>query len=189
MSIQQFERFVRQSIAAKDSVAVDWSARRQEWLGFLDHLYQLVEEYLAPYTEADEVKITYSDVQLTEEMIGTYPARAATLFIGEHQVRLQPVGTNLIAARGRVDMIGAYGTVKLMLVPQAATAPEIQVMVSPPGVGASRGPGEDWRANAASLSWAWKIATAPPRIRYLPLERESFLDALMEVANADVETV
>lgn len=187
MTIKQFDQFVRQSIAGKDSGTVDWAARREAWLEFLDQLYQLVQGFLEPYIDAGQVNMTYADVVLTEEQIGTYIARSATLFIGNHQVRLQPVGTNLIAARGRVDMVGTYGKVKLVLVPQSASAPEIQVTIgSPRAEGACLG--ENQQGDAASPCLAWKIATPPPRIRYLPLEKESFLDALMEVANADVET-
>ena len=32
--------------------------------------------------------------------------------------------------------------------------------------------------------WAWKISTRPPNIKYIELEEESFLSAIMEVANA-----
>jgi len=35
--------------------------------------------------------------------------------------------------------------------------------------------------------WVWKIATSPPAIRYLLLDEESFMDAVIEVTNADSE--
>jgi len=37
---------------------------------------------------------------------------------------------------------------------------------------------------ADGIEWAWKIATPPPRIKYIEVNAESFFDALMEVINA-----
>jgi hypothetical protein len=31
------------------------------------------------------------------------------------------------------------------------------------------------------IEWDWKIATPPPRIQYINLEQDTFLEALMEV--------
>jgi hypothetical protein len=34
---------------------------------------------------------------------------------------------------------------------------------------------------AKIIEWDWKIATRPPRIQYINLEQDTFLNALMEV--------
>ena len=73
------------------------------------------------------VSINYVDKEINEEYIGIYNARKMILRIADEQVVLDPVGTLLIGAAGRVDMTGKNGQVKLVLVPASATGSQIRV--------------------------------------------------------------
>ena len=150
---------------------VDWAKRKDEWLEYLGEFYEQVEEFLSEYVASGDVITEYEDKYINEELVGRYPAQSLHLRIRGRDVILDPVGTNLIGARGRVDMAGPAGTVRFVLIGWD----DIRVRVRPE-TGAE--------AEKKMPEWMWKIATPPPGIKYLDLNAESFLDALMEVINA-----
>ena len=176
----EFDTFVRlQQPVLEEGEAVDWAKERDEWVSHLKELYDQIESFLAKYIEIGEIKRSYSDITLNEENIGSYTARQMILKIGRQEIRLTPVGTLLIGAKGRVDVEGPAGRTRFLLVNSEASRPTIKVTVS---IG---GKPEPPAAEAApkEIKWAWKIATSPPTIRYIELTPESLFRALMEVAN------
>jgi hypothetical protein len=99
----------------------------------------------------------------------------------DKDVVLDPVGTNLIGAKGRVDMIGDAGASQIR--------PGRQKAGRGPGVSVAIKTQDEQRQveeekEPDDVEWAWKIATPPPRIKYIEVNAESFFDALMEVINA-----
>ena len=75
-----------------------------------------------------------------------------------------------------MDLIGANGKVKFVLVDKTSSRPRIKVTV---WVSGDKPPEE--AEEKKEIEWGWKIATPPPRIQYIDLEQDTFLDALMEV--------
>lgn len=173
-----FDGFVAsQTIQTKES-EIDWDKHRDEWLSKLEEFYILVENFLHEYIEKQQIQLVYNSKKIIEEHIGSYDAKTAYIVIGRNKIYLEPIGTNLIAAKGRVDMNGPSGKVKFVLVDKDASAPNAFVHIWIEG---EEPPSEQPRKDI--VEWAWKIGTPPPRIRYIELTQESFFDALMEVAN------
>jgi hypothetical protein len=103
--------------------------------------------------------------------------------IGRQYVQLEPVGTLLIGSKGRVDIVGTAGRAQILLVNEKAksVADLIKVTVTsgskkdmPPPPPASAGP----------ISWAWKIVSQGARREFVEVNKESFFELLMEIANA-----
>jgi hypothetical protein len=187
-----FDTFVkRQQPVLEEGEPVDWAEERDEWLSHLKELYDQIEFFLAKYIKIGEIKCSYRDIALNEENIGSYNARQMVLKIGRQEIKLTPVGTLLIGAKGRVDVEGPAGGTRFLLVNSEASRPTIKVTVneaSPPGSKKTvnyRGKPKPLAAEAApkKIKWAWKIATSPPTIQYIELTPESLFQALMEVAN------
>ena len=107
-------------IAAKKKIEktkeIDWGKKKDNWLEKLNKLYEDIESWLNDL-EQDVVSIEYVDKDINEEHIGMYTAKKMTLRIADEQVVLDPVGTLLIGAAGRVDMIGKNGKVKFVVLP------------------------------------------------------------------------
>jgi lysyl-tRNA synthetase class II len=168
-------------IAAKDKIdktkEIDWTKKKDDWLEKLNKLYADIESWLNDF-EKDVISIKYIDKEINEEHIGMYSARKMILRIADEQVVLDPVGTLLIGAAGRVDMIGKNGKVKFVLVP--ASSKGIQIKVTIKAEGEPEKAAEDTQ-NTAKEDWVWKIATPPPSIKYLEIDSDSFSDALLEV--------
>jgi hypothetical protein len=181
MTKHQFEEFLEQRAReTREAEPIDWESRRRDWLQNLAGFYSTIEGYLRPYLESGKLRLGRSSVTLTEEHIGTYDADSMTILIGADKVKLVPIGTLIIAARGRVDMTGPSGTVKFILTGKHSNGVGIHFSV----VGET-GPAEQAPAPepAAPEELVWKIATSPPRIQFIELTSETFFSALMEVVN------
>lgn len=150
-----------------------------EWKDYLDQLYQKVESFLSQYTNSKKINIEYGSKEIFEEKLGTYEVPTITIIIGGKKISFDPIGTYLIGARGRVDMIGPRGSVRIVLVDADSSGPQITVTISN---------GLDKRKSSDSMkpekiNWAWKFITPPPYIKYIDIEKEVFLDILMDIAN------
>ena len=60
--------------------------------------------------------MTYRGKTISEDPIGSYPVEEMHIQIKNKEVVLDPIGTNIIGAKGRVDMKGSAGIVKFVLV-------------------------------------------------------------------------
>ena len=158
---QDFEEFVKRQQKLVHEPQINWANERAEWLAKLDQLYKKVESLLSKYLSAGEIKLEYKAVQLQEENIGPYDAREVILHIGRQQVLLVPVGTMVLGAKGRVDVIGPAGRAQVLLV--------------------ERPPSPNPPPDDANLEW--KIVTRPPERRFLELTQQSLFQLIMEVAN------
>lgn len=172
-----FDDFVNQQIAKKEP-PIDWIQIRDNWKRHLDEFYQLAEGFLQKYVDQGKVCITTATKQITEQHIGSYNVKSLEVQIGPIKVQFDPIGTRILGAKGRVDMHGPHGTVRFVLVSKAASSPTIRVTI--------RDSSSEIKDEPESVveEWAWKILTPPPNIKYIELEDESFLSAIMEVANA-----
>jgi hypothetical protein len=176
----KFDQFVKKQIASSGTSEdkLDLAKEKEMWLAKLEQLYSLVSESLSEYIADRSIVLEYSDVILTEELLGSYPVREAHIAVGRDVVKLKPIGTFLIGSRGRVDMVGPKGATRLTIVPPGARAPRVRVTIVHHG----ETPPADEPVDPPE-TWVWKIATPPPRITYIDLTKESFREALMGVVN------
>jgi hypothetical protein len=172
----EFDAFVQAQQGAQSDI--DWSKQRDEWLAYLNELYHQIESLLGDYIQSGQILHRYQDVELNEEEIGAYRARRLLIKIGAKEIVLEPIGTLLIGAKGRVDVTGPAGRTRFMLVDQHATGPRIKASVAqmPP----RRPPAPE--SQQRTPQWTWKIVTSPPNIQYIELTRDSLFRVLMEVA-------
>ena len=180
MSKKEFDIFINAQIDKQNNESpVDWEARRQEWLEHISQFYTMIEFFLKEYKESGKLSYQYSQKNITEEYAGSYSVRVLDIKLGEHKVRLEPIGTIIISATGRIDLIGANGKVKFVLVNKTYTAPSpAKVTIVSEGKQKSK---DKKIEKPEKVELAWKIATPPPRIKYIDLDQNIFFDALLEV--------
>ena len=176
MTNMSFDEFVNEQIDKKEP-SIDWTRIRDDWKEHLDEFYQLAEGFLQKYLDQGKVQITRVTKQINEEYIGNYDVESLEVQIGTIKICFDPIGTRILGAKGRVDMLGPHGTVKFVFVSEAASSPAIRVIQ-----GTSSEVMDEPKDGVDE--WAWKIRTRPPNVKYIELEEESFLSAIMEVANA-----
>jgi len=178
MGKKDFDDFLNKQAQEKNAgKQIDWDAKRNEWIEYLDQFYKTVEQFLSEYVENGKISYKYSEKKIIEDYIGEYSAKVIQIELGPHTIKLEPVGTNLIGAKGRVDLIGANGKVKFVLVDKTSSGPRIKMTVWVNG----EKPPADREEGKKDAEWGWKIATPPPSIQYIDLEQDTFFDALMEV--------
>lgn len=178
MSKKEFDEFLEKVTDNSSEEAINWSVKRDEWLQSLSEFYGQISGFLAEYEKAGKVRHASSNHEIFEEYIGRYSVPVVEIGFGKHQVVLQPVGTNLIGAKGRVDLIGAYGTVKFVLVNKDAQGPRIKVDIWGDGEEPSQENHEE-----QAIEWNWKISTPPPNMQYISLTQDTFFSALMGVVD------
>jgi hypothetical protein len=176
-----FDEFVKRQGALAEAETVDWDKEREEWLGDLDALYSKIEAFLKEYVAKGSIKLDFEEVQLNERSIGIYNARKMIIHIGRQQIGLTPIGRSIIGAKGRVDVEGSAGKARLLLVDKDATSATSLVKVT---VIDPKRPSKSDKQASKDIEWTWKIATSPPVMAFLELNKDSFFQVLMEVSNA-----
>lgn len=178
MGKKDFDEFLNKLGQEKDANKhIDWKAKRDEWIAYLDEFYKTVEEFLSEYLESGKINYEYSEKKIIEDYIGEYSVKVLQIKFGPHTIKLEPIGTNLIGAKGRVDLMGANGKVKFVLVDKSSSGPRIKMTV---WVNGEKPPEKE--EEKKDIEWGWKIATPPPSIKYIDLQQDTFFDSLMEVA-------
>jgi hypothetical protein len=163
--------------------AGDWNAEKTEWLQHLDNLYRIVESFLREYIDRHQIIVSYNKTYLTEENIGTYEVRAMALAFGANRLELFPIGTLLIGTKGRVDLKGPRGIVRLILADKNSTG--IKIIIRSQVLEPGRPPtSQPYSQEIPKPDWVWKIvATRTPQLTYQDLTQDSLFDAIMAVSN------
>ena len=173
----EFDHFLASQKADKGKHG-NLSDRKAQWLGKINALYSLVDQLLAPYFANGSMERSTSVAEVREELLGSYKAPAMTIDMGGSSVRFAPIGTILLGAPGRVDLVGMRGSVRFVLVLPGIDRPVFT------GMSLSEGAPVYKKQTPLDLSpYQWKISTHPPGIRYSPIDTGSLQSAIMEAAN------
>jgi hypothetical protein len=161
MRRHEFEEFLKRHTEEEvtEQERVDWNKRKKEWVKNIGDFHQMVIGWLKDYVQEGKVTITAVPTTVNEGPIGTYRTQALVLKIANQEVRLSPVGTLLIEARGRIDMESGTGKVTLVLVDERSEGPLAPMLVI------ADKPSKSKEIDETKISWTWKIATPPPSIR------------------------
>jgi hypothetical protein len=185
MTRDDFRDFVeKNSQEQKTTERIDWSKQREEFLSHISRLYLEIQGFLKEFIDSGKIVMKPSDISLSEEFVGSYKAPRMTILIGNKEVTLTPIGTNLIAAKGRIDMKGRNGiVVKIVLVDSRMKGLRDHIKASTRMAGAAEIAEPKTEAESTQIEWKWRLLTAPPTSKYLEMNESNFLEALMELAH------
>jgi len=118
--LKTFKAFLDERKKAESTRAekpVDWEARKNNWLKSVDNLYSIVDQVIVKSFEDSGFKVTKTKetVRLSEEYIGTYSIDNYYIKADTIQIKFFPIGTIIIGASGRVNMVLPSETIKLVL--------------------------------------------------------------------------
>lgn len=74
------------------------------WQSDVGQLYDRVGEWLKPFVEAGDITLERQEISVEEERTGLYEIDRLDLGVGDEIIRLEPKGTVVIGAHGRIDM-------------------------------------------------------------------------------------
>ncbi len=180
MGIKALEYIIEKKHKEQSADLTDCSKRKELWLKSVKEFYQKIIKWLKPYSEKGLLKIDYVKSIKNEQYIGEYEIEEMILNISNEIVKLEPVGTFIVGAHGRIDMIGNDGISRFVLVDSESNRPRFRVRN-----------GADYTMNGnnskkrndipGETKFEWKISTSPPDIRYISLNEDSFSDSLIGV--------
>lgn len=181
MSLDKFEEFLQEEDT--EEIKIDWSEKKLFFIKKMENFYSQVNKFVEPYKE--KISINHEDYTINEDYIGSYQTKKMILRIKNNEIIFTPIGANLISAWGRIDMEGANGVVKFVLVPENSSVPKIETAIL-----STEEDKLEWQKQKHKISEnnqkaykVWKIATPPPNIEYITFNKETFINALMEVMN------
>ena len=184
MSAKTFDEFVKrrldQAKANESSKDTDWQKKRDDWIRSLEDLYSTMEHFLKKYTEAGQIQIIRDKVQLSEDYLGSYEVERLTFRIGNDKIIAKPIGRLMIGAAGRVDLIGARGTLRLVLLEKGKPEPRIKIEI---GGRAEERYSQFLVPRNNVKQKGWYIATLPPQVTVTELSSDAFQDALVELSD------
>ena len=174
MGKKDLDRFIKEKSKRKEEFQkTDWENKKNEWLKYLSQFYASIQNWMNDYEDKGMISYKFMPVDICEENIGQYKADKLILTIANEQLVFDPVGAVLIGdARGRIDMKGKNGIVKFLLVEKDTNEATVKISAD-----------TESEKERTSQRWQWKIATPPPSIRYLELNRDSFSDAILDIIN------
>lgn len=179
MSLKKLADFLNDD-QDQSETTFDWEQIKNEWIHYVNQLYKDIISWLEPFTneENPKIKISFENKVVTEDY-GSYEINRMIIMIKNQKVILDPIGTLIIGARGRIDLQGTYGTFRFLLVDKSLKEPLITVDAFSSFNQKLEGIFEKDENETNGLSW--KIATPPPNIKYIPINEETFSEVLLSV--------
>ena len=118
--IKTFKEFLKDRSKNKpdtEEQKVDWEARKNQWLQSVENLYKIVDDIIVrSFREAGyQVESQKERVRLYEEYVGAYEIDNYIIQANAIFIKFFPVGTIVIGAFGRVNILLPGETVKLVL--------------------------------------------------------------------------
>ena len=184
MARSDFERFVqRKKDEESVSAAFDPKQQLEEWRQHLNALYADVAKFLKPYIDGGTARIEFRPIDLNEEFSGPYSVQELLIHFGNSTITFRPIGTMLIGSKGRVDVHGPRGIVRLTLINKRITHASqlIQVRAMIQG---QPDPDPKPQPAPAKIEWVWKISSPPPQMTFTDLTEDAFFDLILSVADA-----
>jgi len=98
-----------------DAELPKWNKYKNEWIKKVDNLFSLIKDWIGPLENNNYLKLSYSDISISEESLGRYNLRKMEIiFFNNEKVELIPIGLHVIGASGRIDL--KMGERKIMIV-------------------------------------------------------------------------
>ncbi|MGI4789704.1 MAG: hypothetical protein ACRYFS_12735 [Janthinobacterium lividum] len=85
-----------------------------EWTTAAETLLQEVQAWITE-DKATEWQISFSSADVTEESLGNYSTRVMEITAAEGRLILEPVGLDVIGAKGRIDLYAWPSLYRVML--------------------------------------------------------------------------
>jgi hypothetical protein len=149
--------------------------KKEEWLEYVDLFYKTIQQFLKEAKESSQLDYDFEDKPMVENKIGAYTVKMMNIKFGDYCAQFEPIGTNIIAAYGRIDLKGANSDARFVLVDEEQKRPIVKSFMTDHQNTTFALKGKQ------SAKKVWKLATPPPNIEYLDLTEELFFEVLLEV--------
>ncbi len=164
MAVKTFDEFVKEQVSRAEELKlkneIDWPQRLEAWQDELKKLYSDMEKFLKKYIYSGKIKHQRDWVTVSESNFESYEAEQLTFNIGTGKVVAKPISMQTIGANGRVDLIGQRGSIKIVLLEKGFL-----------------------RDSSVDRDGWYIVTSPPPNIAVTHFVKESFQEAIMELAD------
>lgn len=178
MENNRFEEFIRKQLQNKEPSPSlsDWDKVKSSWLKQIESFYVIIKNHLDSYIKNGVISCSFSNKNMLEEQLGPYNTTRMILSLYGNKLTFDPIGTVLIGAHGRIDLIGPRDTIKFLLVNEKSSGPIIKIIEDDSIIQPNSNP------NAKnSLNLKWKILDRDTsKLKFIELTKDSLLNALMD---------
>jgi hypothetical protein len=124
--VQQFAESQLASDRAVEAAKEEaWTAVRELWVRQVHGLFDRLEGWLGSVIAHGWVEATREQRLLTEECLGEYAVESLQLHVGSLKIRFEPLGTLMLHAFGRIEVMGPQGNVALVLQGREEESPTV----------------------------------------------------------------
>lgn len=115
---KDFESFVREAVK-EDEGHQKFDAQKEIniWTRKLDELIHIARQSRDSFIADGTLGFAIEPFPMREEQLGAYEAKRVRIVLGSKVAELKPVGSMMVGARGRVDLIGRKGVARIVLAP------------------------------------------------------------------------
>ena len=187
MSKDQFEKLLNQTLNKRQKNKPSDEELLSIWKKKVNELYKDIKDWLSPYISDNKIVLQEKEIEVIEESYGIYRMKRLDLRMPKTniEVKITPIGADVIGAYGRVDIEGEYSTIKLILVDEKSKKPTIKFKektVKEPEVKYGN---QKNKPEMIIPELVWKIATPPPNVKYIKLNSDLFYTMLFKVSTGD----
>ncbi len=152
---------------------IDWGTQLTQWKKQIDNLYNMIKPWIV---DIGNTKICLQKKTIHEEMLGTYNVEILVATINQSEIKFDPVGSVIVGAWGRVDVMNSlYIKRTLLLVPKQTSGIEIKVTIANKDE-----PSTDNSKSANIDKMAWKVLEET-KLELTTLTKELFYDIIAEM--------
>ena len=113
--MSSFTEFLRSKQDEEQAESINLEKRKSEWLSSLESLFTQIKGWLAEPIAQNLMTLKEKSITLNEYRVGSYKAPKLILHIGHDTVDIEPVGTIILGAKGRVDVKTSGVSFKIVL--------------------------------------------------------------------------
>lgn len=171
MDINKLKKIIQEK--KPNITKIDWDTQLKQWKEQIEKLYKMITPWI---DDIGNTKISFQDKTIHEEMIGTYNVQILVANINQSEIKFDPVGSVIVGAWGRVDVMNSlYIKRTLLLVPKQTSGIEIQVSIN-----SKDEPSTD-NSNYVNIDkMVWKVLEET-KLKFIPLTKEFFYDIIAEM--------
>ena len=96
---------------------IDWTKRKEDWKNSIEFLYSSLDNLIiSNFKNAGyDVIPTYEELKITEDYLGSYYVQKYIIKADNIIITFNPIGSIIVGAYGRVDMLLPNETIKLIM--------------------------------------------------------------------------
>ena len=185
MEKEEFKKFLNETTETKQedpNLKERVEAEKKYYIDMVNKLYAQIKEWFKD--DEPSIQLSTERITITEELTGPYTIDELTLTINSIPLKITPIGTYVIASRGRVDLKGPNGEIKIVICDEKVTHPR-QLIKCYDSIEEREKDEAKAKEEMKHTNFIWKIVDSDPPVSFIELSYNTFTDSIGKVINGN----